>query len=88
MSYGRGTGPRAQQEIRNQQERQRMAEDCARWTEREAVANHALNDQHGSMCCAYVKREAGDQEYAFCLNLPTSILRQRHAWSQPTEALS
>lgn len=82
-TYGHGTGPRAQQVLRDQQERERLAEDLARWAGEEAVAAHdeayRPDERHGTYCCMQARLDGERNEHAFAMEIPLDKLRRRHA---------
>lgn len=83
-TYGHGTGPRAQQALRDQQEREQIAEDLARWAGEDAEAEHdaeyARADlRHGTYCCMHAREDGARNMYAFAMELPLADLRRRHA---------
>ena len=89
-NYGSGTGPRAQQELRDQQERERLADDLARWAGDDAAREHVVeyaadvdptwgSRRHGTYCCGAVRQDAERNEYAFAMSMPMDKLRIRHA---------
>ncbi len=87
-TYGHGTGPRAQQELRDRrlrQERLDFANDLARWAGEEARRAHVEDvaaqpeGRHYSLCCEHAHEDAARDEYAFALELPLETLRERWA---------
>lgn len=83
-TYGTGTGPRAQQAQRDAAERERLAEDLARWAGQEAEAAHdeavaSVEGRHGTYCCMHAREDGARNEHAFAMSLPLDKLRRRHA---------
>lgn len=84
-TYGHGTGPRAQQAIRDQLERERLAEDLARWAGQDAEAAHDEDvaslpeGRHYTYCCMHAREDGARNEYAFAMALSIEQLRRRHA---------
>lgn len=81
-TYGSGTGPRAQQALRDQQEREHFADDLGRWAADEAESAHDAHYtehdlSHGRLCCIFSRDQADRDEYAFALELPIEALRRR-----------
>lgn len=82
-TYGSGTGPRAQQALRDQHERNRLAEDLARWAGDEADRAHDADvaslreGRHYTYCCEQARESAERDEYRFALALPLDKLRKR-----------